>query len=54
MAKSNESVETITYSMFILRSYAETTYNSFVLYHLNKMESAMAKLEVELNTESHE
>ena len=54
MAKSNQSVETITYSMFILRSYAEVTHNSFVLHHLNRMESAMAKLEVELNTESHE
>ena len=54
MAKSNQSVETITYSMFILRSYAEVTHNSFVLYHLNRMESAMANLEVELNTKSHE
>lgn len=40
--------------MFMLRSYAEAMNNSFVLHHINKMEEAMANLEVELNTKEYE
>lgn len=45
-----ESLEDINYSMFMIRSYAETMNNNFIKYHIDIMEGKMSNIEVELNS----